>query len=101
MFYFVDSRLLDKFCVQHKSGDGGKVKSSNRNTNTNAYIALARPQHTLESINHRRTGGGGGAGFPSHARVLGECSLFLKVEINSRKLIPLFMPGLVHSGSAN
>ena len=28
------------------------------------------------------------------------CAFFFKVEINSRTLIPLFRPGLVHSGSA-
>ena len=50
--------------------------------------------------------------FPSRARSLGECLtihslpalfffLFFKVEISSRKLIPLFRPGSVHSGSAS
>ena len=45
----------------------------------------------------------------SLARILGECSTFhslpaltfFKVEISSRTLIPLFMPGSVNSGSAN
>ena len=47
--------------------------------------------------------------FPLIARTLGECStihsppalFFFKVEINLRVLIPLFTPGLVHSGAAN
>ena len=53
--------------------------------------------------------------FPSLARILGECSnihsppalvlllllLFLEVEISSHTLIPLFMPGSVHSGPAS
>ena len=29
------------------------------------------------------------------------CAFFLKVEISSCKLIPLFRPGSVHSGSAS
>ena len=46
-------------------------------------------------------------GFASLARIWGECStiyylpalfFFFKVEINLRILIPLFMPGSVHSG---
>ena len=50
--------------------------------------------------------------FSSHARILGECltihslpvlyyNFFFKVEISLRKLVPLFTPGLVHSGSAS
>ena len=46
--------------------------------------------------------------FSSHAKILGECStihslpgLFFKVEISSRKLIPLFRSGSVHSGSVS
>ena len=50
--------------------------------------------------------------FFLRARILGECltirsslvpfpSLFYRVEISSRKLIPLFRPGSVHSGSAS
>ena len=43
------------------------------------------------------------------AKILGECStihsppevVFFKVEISSRTLSPLFMPGSVHSGSAS
>ena len=47
----------------------------------------------------------------SLTRILGECStihsppalffFFFKVEIGSRKLIPLFRPESVHSGSAS
>ena len=46
--------------------------------------------------------------FSSRARILGEYStnyspstLFFKVEISSRTLIPLFRPGSVHGGSAS
>ena len=50
--------------------------------------------------------------FTSFARIWGECLtihtqpvlfffLFSEVKISSHKLIPLFMPGLVHSGSAS
>ena len=46
--------------------------------------------------------------FSSHARILRECStihsppaLFFKVKISLRTLIPLFTPGLVHSGSGS
>ena len=48
--------------------------------------------------------------FSSLARISGECStihsplslfFFFEVEISSRTLIPLFMPGSVHSGSAS
>ena len=63
-------------------------------------------------------GGGGGGGFSSLAKILGECSsihsptailIFLhlctpppqEMEISSRTLIPLFMPGSVHSGPAS
>ena len=49
--------------------------------------------------------------FSSRKRILGECStihsppalyfLIFFMEISSRTLIPLFRPGLVHSGSAS
>ena len=49
--------------------------------------------------------------FSSRARILGKCStihsppalffFFFKVEMSLRTLIPLFTPGLVHSGSAS
>ena len=50
-------------------------------------------------------GGGGfflayedlGRMFPLNPRL----RIFFKLEINSRTLIPLFMPGTVHSGSAS
>ena len=49
-----------------------------------------------------------GVAFSSLARIWGECStshsppnpFFFEVAISSRTLIPLFMPGLVPSGSA-
>ena len=53
--------------------------------------------------------GGGGGIFFLACEDLGRCStihsppalFFFLVEISSRTLIPLFMPGPVHSGSAN
>ena len=52
-----------------------------------------------------------GAGFFLACEDLGECStihsppalffFFFEVEINCRTLIPFFMPGSVHSGSAS
>ena len=64
---------------------------------------------------HKRSGGGGGGGgvvaFSSRARIFLRifnnsfpvCAFFFffKVEISSRKQIPLFWPGSVHSGSVS
>ena len=57
-----------------------------------------------------RVSGGGGGGFFLACEDFGRmfdhsfpaCALFFfEVEISSRTLIPLFMPGSVHSGSAS
>ena len=57
----------------------------------------------------KRAGVGEMVAFTSLARILGKCStiqsmpapFFFEVEISSRTVIPLFMPGSVHSGSAS
>ena len=74
----------------------------------------------LGELDVRKEDGRAGGFFSRFARILGECStshsppalfllllllfvslfLCLEVEISSRTLIPIFMPGSVHSGSA-
>ena len=48
-------------------------------------------------------GGGGGGGFflacKDFRRMFARVFFFFKDEIGSRALIPLFMPGSIHSGS--
>ena len=81
---------------------------NNRDLNRLRYLSPGRRVHTTATQKTNETPANL-VTLSSLARILGECwtiprLLFCccyKVEISSCTLIPLFMPGSVHSGSAN
>ena len=95
---------------------------NNTLTHTHSTHSVDFTAHTIHGLPDRQTGrqkkvvawklikkgsGGGGGGFFLACEDLGRMfdhsppALFFKVEISSRTLIPLFMPGSVHSGSVS
>ena len=99
--------------VKHKPSKSTKDKQVQSVNNVHSFQTRhqRRPSVCLTSLRAQvHPGGGEGAGGGAFSRFRGfrgECStihsppapFFLKVEISSRTLIPVFMPGSVHSDS--